>query len=455
MSAQNTQFSSRIAFILVTAGSAIGLGNIWSFPFVAGKNGGGAFLMIYLAALLLIATPIFMAELLLGRAGKASPPEALSRLRAYARGRLPWQWLGGIGVIALLGVVSFYSVIAGQALSFAVEGALGHFSGLDGAGTKGLDQTFKSNFWTPFLWSALFLAATAAIVSRDINRGIEKAGQYLMPLLFLLLLMLVVYAAIKGDFAAAWAFLFDMRATDIGPRVVLEAVGQAFFTLGIGAGGIMMYGAYMGQDVNLARATMWIVGLDLLVALLAGLAIFPLVFADPAVQPAAGPALIFITLPTVFGNLPFGALMAFMFFLLLSFAAITSSISMLEPAVAWLSEKGITRRIGAVIAGGAALLLSILTVLSFTHWQNFYPLAGVGLNGMTPFDLLREGISNIVLPLVGLGFALLAGWGLSSKQTVHLLGLGDGLIFQTWLWLLRFLVPVVILFMFLYLTVGL
>ncbi|MFC4347506.1 sodium-dependent transporter [Kordiimonas lipolytica] len=446
-------FSSRIAFIIVTAGSAVGLGNVWGFPYVAGQNGGGGFVLIYLLALAFVAAPAFMAELMLGRMGKASPPNALGRLQAKAGSRLHWPLVGWTGLVGTILVLSFYAVIAGQAMDYAIEAAKGGFAGWSDHEVQALDADFKSSMPMMALWSAIFMGLTALIVSFDINTGLEKAGKVMMPALLMILLGMVIYSGNTGDFGAAVDFLFGFHKMDVTPRLFLEAVGQAFFTLGVGVGGIMTYGSYMGSNVNLPRATLWIVAMDLFVALAAGLAIFPLVFSS-GVSAAAGPGLVFLTLPLIFADIPGGAVVAFAFFLLLTFAAVTSSISLLSPTVARLEEAGWSRRKGAVLMASLAVIISLLTAYSFAGGKHVFPLAALGLDGMTFFDLIREGVSNFILPLSGLAYALMVGWALSREEVRKALPMEDGLMFRLWHGVIRYVAPICITALFIGAVAG-
>ena len=320
-------FTSRLAFILVTAGAAVGLGNVWGFPYVAGKSGGGGFMLIYLLALAFVATPVLMAELLLGRMGRASPPTAMKKLQIEARRREPWSLIMWVGLAGTILILSFYMVIAGQAMFYGYEAMVESFHGWNAQKIMAFNAAYKADIPLMAFWSAIFIGLTAFIVSSNVVSGIEIVGKWLTPILFVLLVIIVVYSSIYGDMPAALNFLFGFDHLVLTPDVLLEAVGQAFFTISVGVGAIMMYGAYMGKNVNLPKAVAWIVLMDLGVAILAGLAIFPLVFGE-GVDAAAGPSLIFITLPIIFAEITGGSVVAVLFFMLLAFAAITSSISL-------------------------------------------------------------------------------------------------------------------------------
>lgn len=449
MSAKLPSFSSRFAFIMVTAGAAVGLGNVWAFPFVVGMNGGGSFIVIYLLALLLVATPVLMAELLLGRMGAASPPTALANLATKAGSRQKWSLVGWVGLVGTIVILSFYAVIAGQSMAWGLLAASGEFSGASSDAIVAMDQDHKATVYGPMLWHSLFLLMTTLVVTRDIRSGIERTGKYLMPALFVILAGLVFYASSTTGFGKALDFLFNFRAIDLKPALLIEAVGQAFFTLSVGVGGVMMFGAYMGDDVKMGPAVFAIVLMDLVVALLAGLAIFPLVFAE-GMDPSAGPGLVFITLPVIFARITGGAVIGTAFFLLLTFAAITSAISLLAPTVQRLNEAGWSRTKAAFVMGGAAWLLGFATIFSFNIWQDWHPLSFIGaLDGKTVFELMREGVSNIILPLAGVAYAYMVGWRLKREDVRQGLLMPEGIIFNIWYFSIRFIVPLAIAALFL------
>jgi NSS family neurotransmitter:Na+ symporter len=441
-------FTSRMAFILVTAGAAVGLGNVWGFPYVAGKNGGGGFMLIYLLALAFVATPVLMAELLLGRMGRASPPTALKYLQLEAGRKEPWPVIMWVGLIGTILILSFYMVIAGQAIFYGFEAMTESFHGWTPEDIIAFDAAYKSDILLMTFWSAVFVSLTALIVSSNITTGIELAGKWLTPILFVLLVIIVIYAGIYGDMPAALNFLFGFDHLVLTPGVLLEAVGQAFFTISVGVGAIMMYGAYMGNNVNLPKAVMWIVLMDLGVAILAGLAIFPLVFGE-GVDASAGPGLIFITLPIIFAKITGGSVVAVLFFMLLAFAAITSSISLLSPTVARLEEAGWKRSHAAWVMSVAAFAFSFLTIFSFNIWSDVYPLAVVGFDGLTAFALVREGVSNIILPVVGVACALIVGWGMKKERVKAALPMQENALFKIWYFCLRYIVPIAISALFL------
>jgi len=442
------QWSSRLAFILAATGSAVGLGNIWKFPYITGENGGGAFVLVYLLCVLVIGIPIMMAEVLIGRRGRQSPINTMRTLAHEESQHGIWQLIGWSGMIAGLLIISFYSVIAGWAVAYVFRTASGAFTGMTADGTASIFGGLVSDPERLLAWHTMFMAMTVVVVSRGVRSGLEKAVRVLMPLLFLLLLLLVGYAMNSGKFAEGLAFLFTPDFSAITAGGVLTAMGHAFFTLSLGMGAIMVYGSYLPKHVSIAKVSVIVAIMDTVVALLAGMAIFPLVFAN-GLEPGAGPGLIFKTLPLAFGHMAGGTLFGTLFFLLLTFAAWTSAISLIEPAVAWLVEnRGVDRAKASTAVGVTAWLLGIVTIMSFNSWAFEFTFAGETKgNGM--FDILDILTANIMLPLGGLAMAIFAGWYMSEKSTADELNLGDGLVYKGWRFLVRFVAPLAVIIVFL------
>lgn len=445
----NTTWSTRTAFLLAAVGAAVGLGNIWKFPYMTGTNGGAAFVSVYLVCVVLIAIPILIAELMIGRRGRASPPTAMARL-ARASGRSPaWSLVGWLGAGAGFLIVSFYSVIAGWALAYVQTTASGALAGANGAAAKGLFDTLLASPWTLTFWHTLFMAATVIIVARGLNRGIETAVRVLMPTLFIMLLAMVGYSAAAGDFTAGWNFLFRFELAALDGAVVLMAIGQAFFSIGVSMGLMMMYGAYLPSREPIPRYSVMIALADTMVALLAGLAIFPLVFAH-GLDPAEGPGLIFVTLPIAFGNMPFGTWFGTLFFVLLVFAAVTSAIALLQPMVARVQElPGITPTLGAVLVGTAAWIVGLASVLSFNHWAGVTPLAWIpGFEQRTPYDVIDYVTANVMMPLGGMLIAVFAGWFVSRSVLLEQFPDMSPRVFALWRWAARVVAPAAIFVVF-------
>ncbi len=435
------EWSSRWAFILAATGSAVGLGNIWKFPYITGENGGGAFVLVYLLCIALVGIPIMIAEIMLGRLGRRSPINTMRHLVQEARANPRWQYLGWLGVVAGFLILSYYSVIAGWAMAYFFRVASG---GFDGADTDQVTAAFDGLLASPevlLAWHTIFMLMTMLVVARGVRAGLEAAVRLLMPLLFVLLAVMVGYAMSTGAFMDGVRFLFEPDFSRLSGTSVLVAMGHAFFTLSLGMGAIMIYGSYLPQNASITQAGFWIAGADTLVALMAGLAIFPIVFAN-GLEPGAGPGLIFVTLPIAFGNMPAGALFGALFFLLLVFAAWSSAISLIEPAVTHLVEDHGQSRIQACVkAGLATWLLGIGTVLSFNWW------ADIKLFGKTFFDALDFLTANIMLPLGGLFIAIFAGWVLSRRDSERELG-GD-LGYRLWRFTVRYVSPLAVFVVFL------
>ena len=444
------QWSSRLAFILAATGSAVGLGNIWKFPYIAGENGGGAFVLVYLLCIAVIGIPIMMAEVLIGRRGRQSPINTMRSLAREENASRAWVILGWAGVLAGFLILSYYSVIAGWALSYVFRTGSGLFTGLTADGVQSIFTGFVSDPERLLAWHTIFMVMTMMVVARGVRGGIEKAVKFLMPALFVLLFVLVGYAWNSGAFDQGVSFLFQPDFSKISANGILIAMGHAFFTLSLGMGAIMVYGSYLPSGASIARTVITVSLMDTLVALLAGLAIFPIVFAN-GLEPGTGPGLIFQTLPIAFGHMQYGEFFGMLFFVLLVFAAWSSSISLIEPAVAWLVEnKGITRVFASIVVGLVTWLFGLLTVLSFNLWSDVKLLSKFEVfKDSTIFDLLDYLTANIMLPLGGLLIAIFAAWKMSRESTVDELGMGDRFFYPLWRFLVRYITPIAVIIVFL------
>ena len=421
------RWSSRWLFILAAAGSAVGLGNIWKFPYIAGENGGGAFVVIYLVCVAVVGIPIMMSEVMIGRASRSSPIHAMRKLTAEAKSSPAWVLMAWMGVLAGFLILSYYAVVAGWALHYIWLMAQGTFIGADATLVGGTFDALLANPALLVFWQTVFMVATIWIVSRGIAQGLEAAIRWFMPLLFLLLIALLVYAVNSGGFAQGWAFMFSFDWSKISTETWLVALGQAFFTLSLGMGTMMAYGAYVPDDANLGTTVVTIAGLDTLIALAAGLAIFPIVFAN-GLEVAQGPGLTFVTLPLAFGQMPMGSLFGALFFLLLSFAASTSAISLTEPALAFLVEEyNAKRQRVAITLGVICWVLGLGTVFSFNIWSD---VTFVG--GLTFFDTVDYFSQNILLPLGGMLITFFAIWLLPKGMVETQLWIEKPIIALVW-----------------------
>ena len=432
-------WSSRWTFILAATGSAVGLGNIWKFPYMAGDNGGGAFVLVYLACICIIGLPIMLGEIMIGRRGRSSPANSMRSLAVEANTSSAWTLLGATGALAGLLILSFYSVAAGWAMSYI-------FNGFQNITAESSSSSFNDLLSSPsslIFWHTLFISITVFIVARGILQGLEKWINTLMPVLFLIILLLCIYAMQTGAFLEGLRYLFMPDFSKINPQVMLEALGQAFFTLSLGMGAIMAYGAYMPANQNIGRTAVSVAALDTGVALLAGIAIFPIVFAN-GLAPSEGPGLVFVTLPIAFSAMPLGILFGTLFFVLLSIAALSSSISLIEPGVAWLIESlKIKRTTATIILGFTAWFLGLFSALSFNLISEFT------IFGRNFFDATDFLTSQIMLPLGGIFIAIFVGWIMKKEHVLDGLGFKEDFIFKAWYFSIRYIAPTLVGLVFL------
>ncbi|MGR4070500.1 sodium-dependent transporter [Halomonas sp. LR3S48] len=443
----HAQWSSKMTFVLAAAGSAVGLGNIWKFPYMVGESGGAAFVLVYLLCIAVIGLPILVAEWLIGRRGQENPINAMSEL-ARRGGHLPaWVLVGVSGVLGAFLILSFYSVIGGWSLSYTLGSITGTFRGQNAEEVGGVFTGMLASPGALLLWHTLFMVLVIGIVARGVTKGLEGAVRTMMPALVILMLVLVGYGMTTGHFGEALSFMFRPDWGAINGEVVLAAMGQAFFTLSLGMGIMMAYGSYLGEEVNLLGTARTVILLDTGIALLAGLAIFPIVFAN-GLDLASGPGLIFVTLPLAFGNMAGGTLLGLAFFLLLTFAALTSAISLLEPVVEFVEERTpLSRVVATLISGVAVWILGILALLSFNM------LGDVLILGLNIFDLLDTFTSKILLPLTGLGAILFVAWCLDRKSVAAELNL-SGASESLWLVVARYVAPLGVIAVFIHSLLG-
>lgn len=437
-----SHWSSRWAFILATSGSAVGLGNIWKFPYMTGTNGGSAFVLVYLLCVALIGLPLMMTEIMLGRRAQRNPVDGMAQLAAEAGGAPWWKGVGYMGIAAGVLILAFYSVVAGWVLGYGLRAAGGGFAGMDAARAKEVFSAFLANPFELLFWHSAFMFLTMFVVARGVTSGLERATRIMMPGLMAILFILLGYSLAVGDMGRSIDFMFRLDFSGITPAAVLSAMGHSFFTLSLGMGAVMVYGSYLQRHTSIARSAFHIVLMDTGIALVAGVTIFAIVFAN-GLEPAAGPGLIFQTLPIAFGQMPAGSVFATLFFVLVAFAAWTSSISLVEPAVSWLIENTrLSRARAALLVGGLVWLLGIAVLLSFNGWSE------VKLFGLGIFDLLDKLTTNIMLPLGGLLMALFAVWVMHAAHAQEELALNDRH-YRRWLFVTRFVAPAAIVLVFL------
>ncbi|MEM1114605.1 MAG: sodium-dependent transporter [Pseudomonadota bacterium] len=437
-----TVWTSRFAFIMAAVGFAVGLGNIWRFPYVTGENGGAAFVLVYLACAFGIGVPILMAELLIGRRGQGSPPSAMANVAGESGQSRRWAFVGGMGLLAAFTIEVVYAAVVGWVLWYLYKALTTGFAGVDAAASEAqFAAVLDSNLGMVF-WTLVGLAITGLIIFAGVKEGIERAVTLMMPLMFTLLLGLAVYNIFAGGFGEAVRWLFTPDFSKIGPSTFLAAVGQAFFSIGVAMGGMMTYGAYMPREFSITYSVLIIVVADTFVALLAGLVIFPAVF-NFGLDPAAGAGLIFQTLPVAFSQMPGGWLFAVLFFLMLSVAGITSMVGLVESVNAWLEDRfGIARHTSALMVVGSVAVLSVLSIASYNV------MSGMSIGGMNFNDAMDYFSNQILLPLGGFFIALFAGWFMKNqyaRDELHTLGVAS---YQIWHFLIRFIVPPAVMIIF-------
>ena len=435
--------------MLATIGAAVGLGNLWRFPFVAGQNGGAAFLIIYVGFVLLLGLPVMMAELAMGRRGGGSPVASMRKLAREAGASRLWSSIGWISILIPLVGMSYYSIVGGWSIDYVFKAALNSFANINGQESGDVFGMLVASPWRLLFFHGLFIASGVIVVARGVGKGIEAVSRYMMPALFALLIILVINSIFNADIAAGIDFLFNPHFDKITLNVVFMAMGQAFFSLAIGVGVMLTYGAYVPGTVSLPKAAFMISLADTAVAILAGVAIFPVVFANN-LDPADGPGLIFVTLPVAFGNMPFGYIVGLLFFVLLFFAAYSSVLGMLEPVVSFLEEqRGFSRPKMAVLTGFFCWLLGISAALSFNIWSDLRPMAAIPfLAEKNIFDLLDFSIANFLLPLNAMLIAIFAGWMMTRQSLLEELGVRSPALSLLLQVVLRYIAPVLIFAIF-------
>lgn len=446
-------WSSRWAFILAAVGSAVGLGNMWRFPAEAGENGGGAFVLFYIFCVLLIGLPVLLSEVLIGRHGQTSAPESVRRVARDSNAPEGWSILASIGVFAAFLILSFYCVVGGWVVYYIgvfasdlVQTGLtgGAFQGRDPGDIEGLLPGLFGNGGLMVGLNLGFLAVTIFFVARGVASGIEWVAVYLMPLFFVLFLGITIYGGFTGNFGEAAAYLFHFDFSKLTGEVMLAAVGQAFFSLSLGVAGMITYGSYANRETNLAHTSGIIASADTAVALLAGLAIFPIVFAA-GLSASVGPGLMFQSLPIAFQAMPFGSLIGLAFFIMVFFAALTSSVSLLEAPTAWVKDTmKLSRPVATMIVGFGAAVLGVLSALSFNELAEFYPLGFIPLFAETNFFDTLDGVTaKLFMPIGAILTCLFVGWIADARLIDDENGL-DGVLHQTWRALVRFVCPAVL-----------
>lgn len=435
------KWSSRLGFIVATAGAAIGLGNIWRFPYMAGTQGGAAFVVIFLICVLLVGIPIMLAEMSIGRRARKNPVSALSELAEANNKSKKWRWVGVLGAFTSLLILSFYTVVGGWSIYYLLKAIGGAFDHTSAKHIQGVWTNLISSPLQVVLWHTIFMALTVWVIVAGVVKGIERATKIMMPALYVMLILLVIYACTQGYFSQAWHFLFDFRLSEVTTTVVIAALGHAFFSLAVGVGALLIYAAYTPTNSKLVSSVFIVVLLDVLVAILAGFAIFPLVFKFH-LPLSSGPGLMYEALPIAFSHIFAGRWIGCAFFLLLLFAAWTSSINLAEPVVSvvrdWLDWN---RKKTAIVVGIVAWAIGLLSALSFNA------LSGIQLHHANLFTLISNLATDILCPLGGIGFSLFAGWVMAKTDNESSLQTKTA-VFRIWYILIRYLAPIAIIAIF-------
>ena len=435
-------FGSKLGVIMATVGCAVGLGNIWRFPYMIGQNGGAAFLAIYIICIILLGLPVMLSEFFIGRYTRKNAAGAFKVLAPGTK----WSLIGYNGVLASFLILGFYSVVAGWTLEYIMQAVTGSLSDKAPEAFAQDFKLFSTEIFRPILWTVTFIGLTHFIVVSGVKEGIERTSKVMMPILFLILLALCIRSVTLPNASEGLYFLFKPDFSKITSAVVLSAMGQAFFSLSIGMGCLITYSSYFSKDTKMQITALQVTILDTLVAVMAGIMIFPAVFSF-GIAPTAGPELVFITLPNVFQQLPMGAIWSLVFFLLLALAALTSTISLHEVATAYVHEEyQITRTKAAWFVSGGVMVLGILSSLSIGIWKEYT------LFGLTFFDLLDYLTAKIMLPFGGMLICIYLGNGVDRKILKEELtnkGTVPFYFFNTYAFFMKYIAPIAIGMIFL------
>lgn len=438
---KRASFGSKLGFLAAAVGSAVGLGNIWRFPYELGQNGGFAFLIVYLLCAFLIGWPLMLSEFAVGRMGQSNVSSSFSNIIGNKR----WNWIGIMGAVCVLLVIGFYAVVCGWSLEYIYQAITNQFSGRTPLELSESFTSFTTGTWRPILWVMVFLVINCAIVVGGVQEGIEKTSKVLMPFLFTIIVVLCIRSISLPGGLDGLKFLFSPDFSKITPSVVLSAMGQAFFSLSLGMGCMLTYGSYMRKENHLGKTAFEVVGMDSLISILCAMTIFPAVFAL-GIDPSKGPELVFITLPNVFNQMPGGYFWGILFFILLAIAALTSTISMLEVITAYVSEEWkINRKATAIGSTIVIALLAIGCSLSMGVWSEYTIL------GMNLFDLFDNFTAKILMPIGGIAISIFFGWVVDRKsREAELTNEGTMKLkyLKFYTFLLKYIVPIAILAVF-------
>ncbi len=440
------QWSSRWGFLLAAVGFAVGMGNIWRFPYQLGENGGSAFLILYLACALGIGLPLLITEITIGRRGKASASQSVVNVAAESSRSARWGLIGNLGIFCAFVILSYYTVLSGWTLDYFVKAATGAFEGADADATGAMFAGLLANPWLLMFWNTMVHVLIILVIREGVQSGIERAVKILMPALFGAIVIMVLYGIVAGDMVTTLRFLLEPDFSKISFGTLMDAIGQAFFSIGIGMGSLIVFGAYMPKDFSIPRSATAVILMDTGVAVLAGFAIFPLVF-QYGLNPDGGPGLIFQTLPLAFGQMPGGQLFGAIFFVLLITAALSSCIGLAEGVVNWVDEHlDIPRKRGVLYVTGAAWILGIASILGFSVWKDVRLLEFIpSYRGLDIFDTFDTLAANNLLLIGGSLAAIFFGWMVPKALKLDEIGVRDGPFFMFWRVMIRFVIPPILI----------
>lgn len=440
------QWSSRWGFLLAAVGFAVGMGNIWRFPYQLGENGGSAFLIIYLAFALGIGLPLLITEITIGRRGKASAPTSFANVAVESGRSKKWSFIGTLGIFCAFVILSYYSVLSGWTLDYFLKAVTGSFDGVNAQRTGEMFSGLLANPWVLMFWNTVVHLLIFLVIRQGVQSGIERAVKVLMPALFGAILIMVIYGVFAGDMVSTLRFLLEPDFSKITFGTAMAAIGQAFFSIGIGMGSLVVFGSYMPKEFSIPRSATAVILMDTGVAVLAGFAIFPLVF-QYGLNPGSGPGLIFETLPLAFGQMPGGRFFGAVFFVLLISAALSSCIGLAEGVVNWVDEHlGIARKKGILYIVGAAWILGVASILGFSTWSDVRLLDFIpSYEGLDIFDTLDTLAANNLLLVGGACSAIFFGWFVPKALKLDEIDVEDGAFFGFWRFMIRFVIPPVLI----------
>jgi NSS family neurotransmitter:Na+ symporter len=440
------QWSSRLGFLLAAVGFAVGMGNIWRFPYQLGENGGSAFLIIYLACALGIGLPLLVTELSIGRRGGASASQSVVNVAKESGRGAGWGFIGNLGIFCAFVILSYYTVLSGWTVDYLFKAATGRFEGTDADATGAMFANLLANPWVLMFWNTIIHIMIVIVIRQGVQTGIERAMKILMPSLFAAMIVMVLYGVFAGDMATTLRFLLEPDFSKITFGTLMAAIGQAFFSIGIGMGGLIVFGAYMPKDFSIPRSSVAVILMDTGVAVIAGFAIFPLVF-QYGLNPGGGPGLIFQTLPLAFGQMPGGQIFGSIFFILLISAALSSCLGLAEGVTNWLDEHmHVPRPRGVLLVVGAAWILGIASILGFSVWKDVRLLEFIpSYRGLDIFDTLDTLAANNLLLIGGSMSAIFFGWFVPKALKLDEMGVPDSLFFAFWRFMIRFVIPPILI----------